>query len=194
MVETRSRAFSKLAKDVDTSGNITTEGIASDVELGGGITVYASAASLPVSGNTAGDQAFVTETGRLYIFSGVGWYNVALINNTPIIQSVLDSNSGTTPFTLATDGTATTITITATDSDGETITYNATADSDFGGLATISQASNVFTITPFSQDSATTSSGTITFTATDGVNVASSGIQTFTLAFAPDWTATTQQQ
>ena len=183
MVETRSRAFSKLAKDVDTSGNITTEGIASDVELGGGVTVYASAASLPISGNTAGDQAFVTGTGRLYIFSGVGWYNIALINNTPIIQSVLDSDLGTTPFILANDGTATTITITAVDSDGETITYASSADSDFSGLATISQSSNVFTITPFSQDSATTSSGTITFTATDGINTATSATQTFTLNF-----------
>jgi hypothetical protein len=183
MVETRSRAFSKLAKDIDTTGNITSSGIASTVDLGGGVTVYASAASLPVSGNTAGDQAFVTGTGRLYIFSGVGWYNIALINNTPIIQSVLDSDLGTTPFILANDGTATTITITAVDSDGETITYASSADSDFSGLATISQSNNVFTITPFSQDSATTASGTITFTATDGINTATSATQTFTLNF-----------
>lgn len=165
------------------SNIVTAANEAAGVETSAGVTVYASRSSLPASGNEAGDQAFVTDTGRLYIFSGVGWYNVALINNTPIIQSVLDSDSGTTPFTLATDGTATTITITAVDSDGETLTYASSADSDFSGLATISQSSNVFTITPLSDDSATTTSGTITFTATDGINTATSATQTFTLTF-----------
>lgn len=172
------------------SNIVTAANTAAGVETSAGVTVYASASSLPVSGNEAGDQAFVTGTGRLFIFSGVGWYNVALINNTPVIQSILDSDSGTTPFTLATDGTTTTtITITAVDSDGESITYNATADSDFGGLATISQDSSVFTITPLSEDSATTTSGTIVFTATDGINTATSATQTFRLTFgaADNW-------
>ena len=156
-----------------------------------GVTVYANRSSLPASGNTAGDQAYVTANNRLYIWNGSGWYNIALLNLAPSIQSVLDSDNNTTPFSLATDGTPTTITITATDSDGDPITYGYSADSNFSGLATLSQANNVFTITPFSQDSATTSSGTITFTATDNVNVASSGVQTFTLNFlSPLWDET----
>jgi hypothetical protein len=177
---TRAKLFSQLAKSVDTSGTITSGGISSTVSLGA--TVYDSIGELPTSGYSAGEQAFVKSTSRLYINSGVGWYNVAVINNTPTIQSILDSNSGTGPFSLATDGTATTITITAQDSDGDTLTYTASADSDFNGLATISQASNVFTITPFSQDSATTTSGTITFNVTDNINIANS-VQTFTLSF-----------
>ena len=179
----RNRIFTKLAKDIDPSGNIKTEGIASDVELGGGITVFNTRDQLPTSGNEQGDQAYVTGNNRLYIWNGSGWYNVALLNVAPSIQSVLDSDGGTTPFSLSIDGTATTITITAADSDGDPITYEAAADSDFAGLGTISQADNVFTITPFSSDSATTETGTITFTATDGVNVASSGVQTFRLFF-----------
>jgi hypothetical protein len=179
----RSRAFSKLAKDIDVSGNIIAEGIAPTVDLGGGTTVYATLDQLPRSGNTSGDTAFVTATSRFYIWNGSGWYNVALLNLAPSISSVQDSDGGTTPFVLATDGTVTTITITANDSDGDPITFSPTADSDFAGLATLSQDSSVFTITPFSQDSATTTSGTITFTATDGVNVASSGVQTFILSF-----------
>lgn len=178
----KNRLFAKLASDVDTSGNLTASGIQS-AALDTGVTVYATRASLPTSGNTAGDQAYVTGNNRLYIWNGSGWYNIALLNVAPSIQSVLDSGGGTTPFSLAIDGTATTITITAADSDGDPITYEYTADSDFGGLATLSQADNIFTITPFSQDSATTTSGTITFTATDGVNTATSGIQTFTLTF-----------
>ena len=177
---TRAKLFSQLAKSVDASGTITSDGISSTVSLGA--TVYDSIGELPMSGYTAGEQAFVKSTSRLYINSGVGWYNVAVINNTPTIQSILDSDSGTGPFSLATDGTATTITITAQDSDGDALTYTASADSDFNGLATISQVSNVFTITPLSQDSATTSSGTITFNVTDNINIANS-VQTFTLNF-----------
>jgi hypothetical protein len=179
---TRSRAFSKLAKDVDASGNIVATGISSDVTLGGA-TIYSTRANLPASGNTAGDQAYVTENNRLYIWNGAGWYNIALLNLAPSIQSVTDSDGGITPFSLSSEGAVTTITITAADSDGDPITYTAEADSAFSGLATISQADNVFTITPFSEDSATTESGTITFKADDGVNIASSGVQTFTLVF-----------
>ena len=177
----RSRLFSKVATDVDASGNLKAEAIASDVSFGA--TVYQSTDNLPYVGNSTGDQAYVKDNNRFYIWDSAGWYNVALINRAPAISSVQDSDGNTTPFTLAIDGTATTITITAADSDGDPITYSATADSDFNGLATVSDSDNVFTITPFSQDSATTSSGTITFKATDGVNIASSGVQTFTLNF-----------
>lgn len=187
MAVSKNRKFAQIANDVAVDGTLTAAAISSDVTLGGA-TIYASRSNLPTAGNTAGDQAFTTDTNRLYIWNGSGWYNVALLNVAPSIQSVTDSDSGTTPFSLATDGTATTITITAADSDGDPITYTATADSNFGGLANISQDSSVFTITPLSVDSATTTSGTITFTATDGINIASSGIQTFRLNFiATSW-------
>jgi hypothetical protein len=173
-------SFSNYKSTVVTESN-TAAGVSA------GVTVYSTRANLPSSGNSEGDQAYVTENNRLYIWNGSGWYNIALINLAPSIQSVLDSDGGTTPFSLATDGTSTTITITANDSDGDPLTYTAEADSDFTGLATISQADNVFTVTPFSEDSATTTSGTITFKADDGVNIASSAAQTFTLTFSADW-------
>ena len=178
----RSRLLTKIAKDIDTSGNLTADAISSDVTLGGA-TIYSTRSNLPTSGNTAGDQAYVTGNNRLYIWNGSGWYNIALLNLAPSITSIQDSAGGVSPFSLSTEGVSTTITITAADSDGDPITYEYSADSDFNGLATLSQDSSVFTITPFSQDSASTTSGTITFTATDGVNTASSGIQTFTLNF-----------
>lgn len=190
MVASKSRNFGKLASDVDISGNITTAALASDVTSsieGAGTAVYDSVSLLPISGNTAGDTAFVKATSRLYIHSGAGWYNVAVINNTPTVQSITDSDGGTTPFSLAIDGTPTTITITAQDSDGDPLTYNYSADSDFGGLATISQDTNVFTITPFGEDSATTTSGTITFSITDGINTATPAAQTFSLEFTSQW-------
>ena len=81
-------------------------------------TVYANVAALPTSGNTAGNQAFVSATNRLYIWNGSGWYNIALINATP---SISGANAA---YNLATDGTATTVTITATDPEGlPTVSY-----------------------------------------------------------------------
>ena len=177
----KNNALSLLARNLDATGDVTADAIASTVSFG--VDVYDSIGLLPYVGNTSGNQAFVNSTNRLYIWQGSGWYSIALINRAPTIASVLDSDNNSGPFALATDGTATTITITAADSDGDPITYSATADSDFAGLATISQDSSVFTITPFSTDSATTESGTITFKVTDGVNIASSGVQTFTLSF-----------
>ena len=129
----------------------------------------------------------MTDNNRLYIWNGSGWYNIALLNVAPAISSVTDSDGGTTPFVLSTEGAVTRITITAADSDGDPITYTASADSNFSGLATLSQVDNVFTVTPLSQDSATTELGTITFTATDGINVASSGVQTFRLRFVSQY-------
>jgi hypothetical protein len=182
MAESRNRAFAKLAKDVTAAGNIKAEGISSDVTLGGA-TVYATRAALPSSGNTVGDQAFVSGNNRLYIWNGSGWYNVALLNLAPSISSVQDSDGNTTPFQLPILGGTTRITVISTDSDGDPITYTAIADSAFSGLGTISQDSNTFTITSFSADSATAPVGSIVFTATDGVNVASSETQLFTLQY-----------
>ena len=166
-----------------TEANNTTNSLLTSVADGAGVTVYATVDNLPLSGNSAGDLAFVDDTDRFYIFTGAGWYSVSLVNATPVISSVLNSDGGSTPFTLSTEGASTVITITATDSDGIPLTFAANSDSGFSGLASLSQSDNVFTVTPFSEDSATTTSGTITFTASDGIQVATSDAQTFTLEF-----------
>ena len=141
-------------------------------------TVYASVDSLPLSGNITGSQALVTSTNRLYIWNGSGWYNIALVNTNPTISGVNGA------YNLASDGTATTITITATDPEGIPITYSIVSDTS-GNIATVSQGTgsntNVFTITP-STDVANQGSFSLTFRASDGVNIASS-VATFTLQF-----------
>ena len=149
----------------------------------GAPTIYDSAGLLPTSGVAVGTQAYVTANQKLYIRATGGWYNVATVNTTPTISSVADASSNTSPFDLAKDGSTTTvITITATDSEGFPLTFSAVANSGFNGLATVAQDSSVFTITPKSADSATTTEGTLTFRASDGVNIASE-IATFTLTF-----------
>ena len=146
--------------------------------------IYDSAGLLPTSGVAVGTQAYVTANQKLYIRATGGWYNVATVNTTPTISSVADASSNTSPFDLAKDGSTTTvITITATDSEGFPLTFSAVANSGFNGLATVAQDSSVFTITPKSQAAATTTSGTLTFRASDGVNIASE-IATFVLNFA----------
>jgi len=145
-------------------------------------TNYDSIGSLPTSGNVLGEQALVigdSSTDRLYIWEGSAWYQVALIQNSPTFTTSPDS-----AYELATDGVTTTvITLAATDPEGFPITFSATTNVGFDSIATVSQDSSVFTVTPFSRDSAGVSrTGTITFKASDGISVASA-ISTFTITF-----------
>ena len=77
----RSNGF-RLGRLLGSNITIQADKIAADAVGGGSsVTAYATAAALPLSGNTTGDQAFVSETGRLYIFTGTGWYNIALVTS-----------------------------------------------------------------------------------------------------------------
>ena len=143
-----------------------------------GVTEYATANDLPNSA-AAGSQAFVADNNRLYIWNGTGWYNIALINTNPSISGVSSS------YTLAQDGTATTVTIVASDPEGLPITYSLASDTS-GSTATVVQgtgaSTNVFTITPSTSD-ANAGTFTLTFRASDGANIATVPAE-FSLAFA----------
>ena len=182
MTESRNRDIARfLGKtEANNPGNVRLTSTAD----GSGLVVYANKESLPSIGLTSGDQAFVTATNRFYISNGSGWYNVAMINATPTLSI---SPSGA--IQLATDGsTPTVVTLTAADSDNAVagLTLTVESDGNFGGLATISQDSSVFTITPKAQDSATQTNSTLTFKASDGINIAS-GTTAFSLTFEADW-------
>ena len=146
-----------------------------------GLEHFSTLDSLPITNLQAGQQAYVSGTNRLYMSNGSGWFNVALINAAP---SLTIDPTGT--IVLATDGTPTTITLTATDSDGpdNNITFSVESDGSFGGLASLSQDSSVFTITPLTESDASTTSATLTFKASDGVNFGS-GTSALSLTFAP---------
>ena len=124
---------------------------------------YATAAELPLSGNTSGKMAFVQETNRLYIWSGTGWYNIATI--TSAAASISGANSS---YNLATDGTPIVITLNQSGLTSPTWSYSITSGS-IGKTAVITQADNVFTITPSTQARNIGSFG-VTFKATDGSN------------------------
>jgi hypothetical protein len=146
-----------------------------------GTIVYDTIDDLPLSNVQAGAQAFVASTNRLYLNNGTGWYNIALVNQTPSISG----NQAT--YILATDGTATVVTLSATDPEGIPITWSYET-SGLDSEATISNADNVFTITP-STNNANEGGFTVTFRASDGVNIGTAS-SNFTLAFFnPYWDA-----
>ena len=177
----------KLAELVVPSTTTLKESVLDDISAG--VTPYATLDDLPTSNLTLGDQAFVTSNQRLYLSNGSGWYNVAMFNATP---NLTVSPSGV--ITLATDGTTpTVITLTGTDSDNAdaNLIYTAESDGSFGGLATLSQDSSVFTITPLAEGSATTTSSTLTFKVSDGISFGT-GTTEFSLTFGLDWANATE--
>ena len=152
---------------------------AAGADGGAGVaSVYATIDALPLTGNTQGDMAHVTANNTLYFWNGSGWYKIALINTSPSISGVASA------YALAIDGTATTVTVTASDPEGLPITYSIASDTS-GNIATVSQGTgantNVFTVTP-STNTAYAGSFSLTFRASDGVNIATAPA-TFTLQF-----------
>ena len=175
--------YTTLSSLIDTvQSNVTS--------AGSGVAVYATPDLLPLTGTDAGEQAYVNSTNRLYISNGTGWYSIGLVNTNPAITSVQDASAGTTPFTLAIDGSATVITITASDPEDVPLTYSYAVTSGSltnggGTTATVVQGTgantNQFTITPTTTE-AYAGTFDLTFTTSDGINQASS-VNNFTLNF-----------
>ena len=141
----------------------------------GNMPVYATPALLPSSGNQDGDIAFVLSTNSVFVSKTNGWYRIATVNNSPTFTT-----SPSASYYLATDGTATVITLAASDPEGENLTWTYTA-TGASGIATISNADNVYTITP-----ATSGNGgqfTVVFSVSDSVNTANTSSVRFSLSF-----------
>jgi len=161
-------------------------------DLGGSTTYYSNVSDLPISA-PAFTKALVTSTNTLYQYNG-GWYPIALINNFSPSFSVTPNAS----YQLSTDGTATTVTVLATDSDDVPLLYTAVGDSDFNSFATVthdSEKDNVWTITPLDSEGSNNGdvTGTVTFRASDGVNLATSN-STFSISFGPNYTSATESK
>lgn len=152
-------------------------------DLGVGTDQVATVDQLSSVGNTIGAQAFVEETNRLYIWNGSGWYNIALINTTPTWDS---GGQPAVAYELDADSPqdATVITLAASDPEGLPISYNYITSGQMDSIATISQDSSVFTITPKTSVQAPDGgTGSITFRATDGINILPQ-VSSFTLTFS----------
>jgi hypothetical protein len=197
---------------VNTTGNQNTSGTAAtlatpreingvafdgsaDITIpGGDPIIYATMALLvAATGMSAGAMAFVTANNNLYLYTGSGWFKIATVeNNSP---SAITGVAAAT--TLASDGTATVITAVSTDPEGFPLTWSyavttGSLTNGGGASATVSQADNVFTITP-TTTAAYAGTFSITFSATDGTNAVTAA-SAFTLTFETDWSTATQQQ
>ena len=181
----KSRQISKL---VDINGKLKGEFIDSDfVSVSGrlgiiipsGMVVVSSADTLPVTA-TNGDQAFVTSTNRLYVYSSSGWYNIGLINSSPYWITEPDSDYTLELISIDSDVK---IVVLAGDSDNTPLTYIATVDSDFNVAATITHDSdrdNVWIISRRDSELGAGTTGNVTFKASDSVNLVTF-VSTFTI-------------
>ena len=140
---------------------------------------------LPTSGNTAGEQRFVTGNNRLYMWNGSGWYNIALVNTSPT-WDVGGQPAASYDLDADSPQSSTTITLAASDPEGIPINYTYVTGGSMDSMSTITQDSSVFTIQPKTLaqmgDAAGPHTGTITFRASDGVNILPQ-VSTFTLTF-----------
>ena len=172
---TKSFARAKILGRNDT---ISIDNLSDDLPI---TEVITSIDDLPASG-ALGEQAFVEGSNRLYMWNGTGWYNVALINETPAWDSGGQPNA---TYDLSSDSpqTATTITLAASDPEGIPISYTYVTGGSMDSIATVSQDSSVFTITPKTAAQAPDGgTGTITFRASDGVNILPQ-VSSFSLSF-----------
>ena len=173
-----SKALS-LAKLLGDNNKLSTDTFGDDVST---IEQASSTDVLTNLGNAVGDQRLVGS--NLYIWNGTGWYRIALINQTPTWDS------GGQPLSLyALDADSpqdtTIITLAASDPDGLPISYSYVTSGSMDSMATISQDSSVFTITPKTVTEVGEGAeltGSITFRASDGVNILPS-VSSFTLSF-----------
>ena len=116
----------------------------------GGVTYYNTLDSLPITGLTSGDQAFVSATERYYVSDGNGWFNTTLINKN------IRWDSGGEPSAEAeiTDSATPLIIIArAADSDQANFLNQSLASDSAQYIVDITNDSSVWTFTPKSADS-----------------------------------------
>ena len=137
------------------------------------------AALVAVTGMAAGDKALVTGLNKLFMYTGSAWYLIATMTN----SSPTAITGANATYTLASDGTATTITLVSTDPEGGPLTWAQTVSVGNLNGTTISNVDNVFTVTPHASNATTFS---LQFSATDMVSGIATVVSAFTLTFATD--------
>tara|TARA_B100001094_G_C18192334_1_gene808139 strand:+ start:4683 stop:6185 length:1503 start_codon:yes stop_codon:yes gene_type:complete len=152
--------------------------------------VFDTLDSLPTTGLSAGQQAFVNGNNRLYISNGTGWYNLTFVNRTPTWYTEPDVS-----YDITDSVTPLLVTAKAIDSDNSNINLlnQSIATDSAQYMVNISNDSSVFTFTPKSADSIgievaagnlTDSNGdfSYTFKWSDGINFVSKSV---TIGYSP---------
>lgn len=175
----------QTAISVDNEGGLVTSVGGEEVAVGGGgVTTYTLVSELPVAGEL-GDMAYVTENQRVYLWNGTVWFHVLTAESPNTAPFFTQQAKG--GYILPTDGSTLSLTFNAQDPEGTSITWGYTVTGgNLGNSATIAFNNNVAVITP-STDINDAGEFEITFTASDGLNVANSNPVFFTLYFTYDW-------
>jgi len=178
--------------EANSSGGLETRavvgGTTQAAKPAGGTTQVATLAAMQAIVNPSiGDLCSVTANNTIYMYNGTGFYKIAtMVNESPSAITGVDGS-----YTLATDGTATTITANSSDPEGRILNWSYAVSSGSltnggGTTATIAQGTgvntHVFTITP-TTNSAYQGSFSITFNVTDNINGAVNAVSAFTLSF-----------
>ena len=128
---------------------------------GTALQVFDTLDSLPMTGLSEGDEAFIKDTNRLYISDGSGWYNTTLVNRSPTWATEPDAT-----YEISDSATPLVITALATDSDNpDKSLLNQSVVSDSAQyMVDISNDSSVWTFTPktASQIGAAVAAGNLT--------------------------------
>jgi len=183
------RKLGDLANVLDdgTEGQVlsfTSSGGIAATSISAGTSVYALVTNLPASAQLA-DLAYVEENKGLYLWDSSAWVQIssAVTPNTPPYFTT-ELQPG---YTLATDGTPLVLTLNAVDPEGAGLTFSYTVTKgDTSNAVAITQADNVFTITP-STDTAYARDFALTFHVTDGINTVNSKEVYFSLHFNYDY-------
>jgi len=151
-----------------------------------GVPTYDSIGALPLTGLSAGDQAFVSSNSRLYFSNGSGWYSQSIVNADPRWADSIGSGVGEPAGTLTISDSATPLIVKAVgaDSDGLPLTNSITLADSAQYVFDMTQDSSVFTFTPKTKAQAIAASVAgnidsngasidVTFKVTDGISILS---------------------
>ncbi len=164
---------------VDSATTVVIAGASGGGGGGAGVTSYTNLSDLPTSApSNEGNLAYVEQNNKLYYSVGTGWFPVTPENKPPSLSVTPEGI-----VSLSKTGATTEVRLTATDADSAAVlTFSFSKDTNFDGMATITQDSSIFTITPKSEANATTETGNVTFSVNDGATTVSN-LVTFNLQY-----------
>lgn len=135
---------------------------------------YANVSSLPSTGLSVGDIAYVSDNNAMYVSQGTGWFKVATINENPNVTFNVSS------VAITEANTSQTISYIASDPEGAPISLTLSNSVISNGSVSLNTSANTVTVT--AGDVAST--GNLTLQVSDGFNIASNTIN-FSISLQP---------
>lgn len=135
------------------------------------VKAYANIYSLPTSGMSAGDLAYITANDALYISEGSGWFKFVLINESPTVTVNLSS------LTFTEKGNVQVVSYSYSDPEASPLTVTLSNTNIYDGNISHNTTSNLISVTSGN----TTATANLTISVFDGINT---NTDTITLIFS----------